>query len=441
MMRLIAIITSIIGLLLSNQSLATNKPFINIKHWQTEKGIPVYFVESHEIPMVDVLVSFYAGSAYDGNQLGLAALTNNSLAAGTKQHDANSIAEQFARTGAQFSNTLNKDIAVLSLRTMSTDKYLKPVTKIFTEILHQPSFPTSEVNRERDELLALLQYQQQLPNAIANQTFDQLLYQNHPYAHADIGKPETVKTLTAQDTRKFYQQYYVAENANIIIVGDQTVTQAKSLAEKISQSLQQGHKAPRISAPTATIKTKLKEINFPSEQTHILMGQKSINYNNPAFIPLHVGNYIFGGRGFSSLLFQEIRKKQGLTYGAYSQFTPQLTDGNFTITLATRNEQAQAATVATQQLLQNYTKQGPSEEQVTFAKQFLLGNLPLQFASNTAIAGALLKLAIYQLPIDFYDNYQSSIQALDQQTIHKTWQQYIHPEQIMTVRVGKHVAQ
>ena len=438
MNRLIKLLLSAVGLLLSAQGLAVDKPFLDIQHWQTQKGIPVYFVPAPELPMLDVLIGFYAGSSRDGKQLGIAALTTNSLASGTKKHSADVIAEQFAMVGAQFNTDVSKDLTIISLRTLTNPAYLNPAVTNLIEVLQQPSFAESEVKRERDNLLALLKYQQQQPNVMAKQTFDQLLYQNHPYANPEVGRPATVAKLSQQAVRQFYKQYYVAQNALIVMVGDQTLAQAKALAEQISNSLPKGTKAPAITAKVPKVQTQLKEIKFPAEQTHIMMGQTGIDYTSPDFIPLTVGNYIFGGRGLSSMLFQEIRKKRGLTYGAYSQLSPLLYSNSFTITLATRSEQAKAATKATQKLLQNYSLHGPEAKQLALAKQFLIGNLPLQLAGNSAIAMALLKIAAYQLPLNFYDNYKIGMEKLDLPDVHKAWQQHIQPDQLITVSLGHH---
>ena len=46
-----------------------------IEHWQTAKGSRVYFVPTDSLPMADIQVVFDAGSARDGTQFGLSALT------------------------------------------------------------------------------------------------------------------------------------------------------------------------------------------------------------------------------------------------------------------------------------------------------------------------------------------------------------------------------
>jgi len=436
MNKIFKILTAIICLW---TSLASAKPLLDVQHWQTQQGTPVYFVATHELPMLDIIVGFYAGSSRDGSKLGLASLTNNSLAAGTAQLNADAIAEQFSAVGAQFDNGVNKDMATVSLRSLTHPKELNSALATFLQILGHPLFPDSEVKRERDNLLTLINYQQQRPDIMAKQLFDKLLYDDHPYANSTVGTISTVAKLEQRDVKAFYQHYYTAQNAVLILVGDQSLSQAKTLAQAISNHLPNGPKAPALKIPDYNVKTQFKELNFPSEQTHIIMGQMGVSLTDPNYVPLAVGNYIFGGGGLSSMLFEEIRKKRGLTYGATSQFSPLMFGSSFMLSLATRNLSSQQAISASQTLLQNYGINGPNDKQLQLAKQFLLGNLPLSLASNSAIANALLKIATYQLPIDFYDNYRQVLLTLDKQTITKAWQAHITPAKLITVKVGQHV--
>ena len=53
---------------------------VDIQHWQTSAGTDVYFVENHDLPIIDISTNFAAGSARDTKpKAGLAALTRPSL--------------------------------------------------------------------------------------------------------------------------------------------------------------------------------------------------------------------------------------------------------------------------------------------------------------------------------------------------------------------------
>jgi zinc protease len=76
--------------------------------------------------------------------------------------------------------------------------------------------------------------QQERPAYIAQQAFYQALYGRHPYAHLSSGSIKAISALTVDDVKQFYQQYYGAKNAVLVIVGDLTEMQAKHIAEQSS---------------------------------------------------------------------------------------------------------------------------------------------------------------------------------------------------------------
>jgi zinc protease len=133
----------------------------NIQHWQTPQGVPVYFVQSADVPMVDVRVIFTAGSAYDQNQWGIASLTAGALNEGTKAHNADQIAEALEQTGAQYECDTDRDVTILGLRSLSDSQYLTPALKMFNEIISQANFPDSALSRLKQQTLAAIRQGQQ----------------------------------------------------------------------------------------------------------------------------------------------------------------------------------------------------------------------------------------------------------------------------------------
>ncbi len=115
-------------------------PFVTaaptIEQWQTDNGARVYFVQATELSMLDIKVVFDAGSARDPqNKNGLAMLTNGLLNEGAGGLSADKIAEQFDNVGAQFSNGVDKDMASISLRSLTDAKLLEPALTLFTTVL------------------------------------------------------------------------------------------------------------------------------------------------------------------------------------------------------------------------------------------------------------------------------------------------------------------
>lgn len=423
-------------MLLFCAQVAGAEPFAT-EQWQTSNGARVIFYPAMEVPMLDISIAFAAGSAYDGEAFGLSALTLSMLNQGNNGMTAATLAEKLAETGAQLEAAGGKDMVVLNLKTLTRQDELKKASELFTVILTHPDFPQDAFQREKSQQLMALVQAQDTPDEVANLTFFQMLYQHHPYAHLGLGNQETVNKISLDEVRDFYKKYFVANNAIIVLVGAIDKHQAEQLAERLTNELPAGQKAPDIPLASELSEDMNVEVPFPSSQTVIRLGQLGITHHDKRYFPLIVGNYILGGGSLISELGTELREKRGLTYGAYSQFSPMPGRGPFMISLSTKKNQAKTALEITRNTLASFIKNGPSEQELRAAKQYLTGSFPLSLASNRSIADILLKIAFYHLPEDYLQNYISRINAVTREDIRQAFQQLIIPNKLLQVTVGK----
>jgi zinc protease len=184
----------------------------------------------------------------------------------------------------------------------------------------------------------------------------------------------------------------------------------------------------------------VNNIDYPSNQTTILIGQEGIGYHNPHFFPLLVGNTILGGMPLTSLLFREIREKNGFAYSTSSVLKPLAFNGPFIIALQTVAKNKKAALQAVMALLKSYVADGPSDAELNAAKQFLTGNFVVELSSNAAIASALTRMAVYDLPLSYLDTYTQHIQSVTQSQVKQSFQDLIHLNALHVITVGPKTA-
>lgn len=406
------------------------------EHWETSNGAKVVFYQANEVPMVDINVAFAAGSAYDGTHFGLSTLTTELLDKGNGAFNANQIAERFADVGGQFNSQVSRDMALLQLKTINSDEELQQSTDNLALIINKPHFRQDAFQNEKSLQIGDITQMQESPTEVANLVFFNRLYQQHPYAHSVTGTMETVKALTNTQVREFYKRYFVASNAVVVIVGAIDSTKAHQLAETLVGHLPKGQAALPLPKATPLTGNESVGISFPSSQTILRIGQVGIDHNVTDYFPLMIGNYILGGGNMVSRLSNEVREKRGLTYGVDSQLMPMPGDGPFLISLSTQNSSASTALQITEETLANFLQSGPSEEELAAAKQYLIGSFPLSLASNSNIAGMLLRMAFYHLPDDYLDTYTTHIAAVSASDIKKAFQTQIHPDKMLHVSVG-----
>lgn len=405
--------------------------------WQTNNGGRVVFYQAMEVPMLDISIAFAGGSAHDGNQYGLSALTTHMINQGNAGKNATSVAEALADTGSQFDSETNRDMVTLSLRTLTSKEALPQSIRTFNQIINHPDFPDEAFEQEKKQLLMAIEQADESPDEIANINFFHALYKQHPYAHPVDGTKATMSAINKKQIVEFYKQYYVASNAVLVMVGAIDSPKAHQLAEQLTQDMPKGTPAAAIAKAPQLTKAEKIHVPFPSSQTIMRLGQIGIDHQNPHYFPLMVGNYILGGGALVSRLAIEVREKRGLTYGISSQFTPMPGNGPFIISLSTKNKQAANALKITQDTLSSFIDNGPNAQELKSAKQYLTGSFPLSLASNRSIASLLLRMAFYQLPDNYLDNYVTQINMVTVDEIKEAFKQEVHPDKLLLVTVGR----
>jgi zinc protease len=166
------------------------------------------------------------------------------------------------------------------------------------------------------------------------------------------------------------------------------------------------------------------------------MGQPGFVRQDPDYFALIVGNYILGGGGFVSRLTQEVREKRGLSYSVYSSFSPGLHAGAFTIGLQTRPDQAELAIKVSQDVLQQFVKEGPTDAELQAAKSNLVGGFALRLDTNRKLLDNVASLAWNDLPLNYLDTWTQQVQRVTRADIRKAFQRVLQPERMVTVVVG-----
>jgi len=410
---------------------------VKIQQWQTASGSEVYFVENHDLPIVDISVNFAAGSARDSaEKSGVAGVARYLMTLGAAGMTDEKIANKMADVGAILGGDFDADRAGFKLRTLSSEREKAQALEVFTKILQQPDFPQDVLEREKARIISGLQESATQPESISSKEFMKALYGNHPYSLDESGEVDTVAKITRDDLQNFYKQYYGAKGAVVAIIGDLTREQAGVIAENISAGLPKSaavNPIPAVTLPTQPIE---KRIAHPASQSHILLGYPGIKRGDPDLFPLYVGNYVLGGGGFVSRLTEEVREKRGLVYSVYSYFMPMTEPGPFQIGLQTKKDQAEDALKLVKETLDNFIKNGITEAELKAAKANIIGGFPMRIDSNSKILDYLAVIGFYKLPLNYLDEYNSNVEKVTVAQIKDAFSRRLKPENFVTIIVG-----
>jgi len=407
-----------------------------IQHWQAASGAQVYFVESRDLPILDVSVDFSAGSSTDTpEKSGRAGLTLHLVHMGAGGLTEDQIAKAIADIGAQLGAHFDQDRAGVTLRTLSSIRERKQALDIFSKVIQSPEFAVNVLEREQARVIAGLKEADTKPDHIADRALMKMLYGSHPYGLRGSGEVESISALRRDDLLDFYRSRYIAADAVVSIMGDVSRAEAAAIAESLTKGLPQGKPADALPAVIPPV-GETKRIIHPATQSHILLAYPGLRRGDPDYFPLLVGNYILGGGGFTSRLMEEIRQKRGLAYSVHSHFTPLEKEGPFEIGLQTRKEQADEALTLTRKIVADFVADGPTKEELAAAKQNIIGSFPLRMDSNKKIIAYLAIIGFYKLPLTYLDDYIKAVEKVTIAEITDAFRRRIKPGGMVAVVVG-----
>lgn len=411
-------------------------PQLAIQSWQTEQGAKVMFVPSDALPMLDIRLVMAAGSSRDAPLPGVASLTSALIGEGARGLSVDAIARGFEDRGASFSTSSYRDMGIVSLRTLSDPAYRDPVLALFNRVIGSPTFPQDALDRLRTRAMQGLRMEQQVPGPQVNKAFMATLYGGHPYGQPSEGSLDSLPQIQRQQLQSFFETYYAAGNTVIAMVGDVTRDEAEQMAAQISAALPAGPAAPALPRADALHARVREHIDFPSAQTHILLGNQATWRGNPDHVALYVGNQILGGGGFASILTDEVRQKRGYVYGIGSGFSAMASGGPFQVQFKTANENADEALTLTLDLIRDFVETGPTEAQLAQARANILGSFALSTANNSDIIGQLGAIGFYDLPLDYLQDFNRQVRAVTVDDIRAAFQRTLDTENLAIVSIG-----
>jgi zinc protease len=403
---------------------------------QLPNGLKLLIVEHHELPVADfVLVVGSGGTADPAGKMGAANLTATMLPEGTTTRKSLEIADQISFLGVNLNATSSWESSTLALHTPTAQ--LDSALALFADVALRPAFPANEFERIRKTRLTdLLRIKDQGP-AIANVAYPAIVYgKSHPYGARLLGTEESVAGLSVADLQSYYAINFRPNNATLIVVGDITPAQVEAKVSQYFGSWQRGAVTPvTYSDPPKPGATMIYLIDKPgAAQSSFRIATVGVPRSTKDYFALTVMNTILGG-SFTSRLNNNLRETRGYTYGAGSRFEMRRAAGPFLASAEIVAAKTDSALLEFMKEL-NAIRQSVPRDELSKAKRYLQLQLPSDFETTQQIANALVPVAIYGLPLDYYNNYVQNIEAITAADVERVARQYINPSSLAVVIVG-----
>jgi len=401
-------------------------------------GLPVWAVEMHKVPVVQVNLVVFGGTADDPpGKFGVGGLATAMLTEGAGSRSSLEIADAIDFLGADLGAGSGVDASAVRLHVPVAR--LTDALPIMADVALRPTFPKDELERLRKERLTSLLQARDDPPTIASLAFSRVLYgPTHRYGTATAGTAETIKGFTPDDLRAFYAATVRPANAALLVVGDFTPDKVMPLVESTFGSWKPPGTAPARATLPAVQEPAKREVYLIDKpgaaQSQIRIGWIGVPRSTPDYFPIQVLNTILGG-SFSSRLNMNLREEHGYAYGAGSGFDMRLSAGPFSASAGVQTDKTSEALKEFFKELDAIQQPVPPDE-LARAKNYVALRFPGGFETTGDVSRKLEDTLVYHLPEDYFSKYVQNIQAVTAADVQRAAQKYIQPARFVVVVVG-----
>jgi zinc protease len=403
-------------------------------------GIKVLLARRTAVPVVRLSLVLDAGFAADDPKMpGVTSLAMGMLDEGTQKRSALAIADELAALGAELSAGSRLDSSTISLSVL-TDK-LDPGLDLFADVVLNPRFPQSDLDRVKKNTLARIQQEKVEPFGLALRVLPRLLYgTDHAYGQplTGSGTEASLQAMTRDDLVKFHRTWFKPNHATLIAVGDISLPDLTAKLERVFASWKPGDVPDkRIASVQPPSGGTVYILDRPgAEQSVILVGSIVAPKANPDEFAFQAFNEAFGG-AFTARINMNLREDKHWSYGAGSVAVDARGQRPWIVFAPVQTDKTSESLKELQKELGDVTGTRPvSERELAEVKDRQTRTLAGRWETGGAVAGALEEIVTFGLPDDYYQTYAQKVNAVTLNEVSAIIAKSIARERAVWVVVG-----
>jgi len=371
-----------------------------------------------------------------------ASLAGSLLMRGTTQKDRQQIQDATDKLKAQVNVRGTVTGVTASVRT--TEANLAESLKLVRELLREPSFPEAEFAQVKQQQLAQIESQKSEPTALAS---NEMARKTNPqYKRGEVHYVPTFDEETAdlnkatlEEVRAFYKQFYGAGEGEVVVSGQFDVAQVEAEVKQLFGDWKSAARYAHVPDHYTAIAASNEKIETPDKQNSLFL--TSINFklndDSPDLAALKIANAIFGGTT-NSRLFQRIRVKDGLSYGAGSSVNiPTVDDAasidSYAISAPQNTPKVEADF---KDELAKALKDGFTQDELDKAKKTWLDAQAVRRADESNIGGQLQSFERWHRTFEWEAKLEAQVAALTLEQVNAAFRKYADPEKLVIVKGG-----
>jgi zinc protease len=408
----------------------------NYKFETLPNGLNLIFVEDQILPRVSLQAHIGVGLLHEPMSLaGINAVTSAMLDQGTTRMTAEQLSLAFNQLGTEFSGAAEEDASEYSVSSLAADR--KQLLALFAEVLMSPRFASEEAKKIKSLFTASIQKKKDSPASVANMSYDEFLYDKHPYARTTLGTEQSIANIQTEDIKNFYRAWYTPDRVTIMVAGRFDEEYAQSARNIFSSWSKSKIKAdPVFKVESVSSQKRLKFVSKKDlVQAQIRIGQIQVQRNDPDFLPLMLAAEILGG-GFASRLMKRVRNELGLTYSISASMDAKKTTGDFTISTFTKNDSVEKAIDEVLGVVKKLHTEGASAKELALAQSMLMGQYPRYVETADSTAAQLASLHFYGFPLTHLQSFPDRVKKVELARLNDVIKRRLNPDQMKIIVYG-----
>jgi zinc protease len=401
------------------------------------KAGPEVIVESsNDTPLVWFDVAIRGGASADPKGVeGLHRHAALLARRGAGRRDRAELDDTLDALGAALEVGVSRD--AISLSGIALSRHFDAVIDLAADVLAEPTFSEDEHARLLRETPQVLDEIRDDDPSLATRWFDWVCSPGHAYGRTSLGTETSLTRIDRASAIELWKREVVADNMVIGLAGDIDETTAAKIVTRLTERLPAA-KRPHVTLevpPTPTRGRRLILVDKPDRtQAQLRIGHLSVRYGDPDTAALAVAEAIFGGM-FSSRLMQEIRVKRGWSYGAGCALRRSRLPHWFEISMAPGIDVAGPAAKLTLELFADYASNGPTDDEVDFARSYLVGAMPFHVATARQRMQLAVRDAVFELGSGYTARLPEALGALTADDVRAACKRHLRPDDAVTVAV------
>ncbi|WP_298019415.1 pitrilysin family protein [uncultured Parasphingopyxis sp.] len=405
-------------------------------------GVEVRFVRRDAVPTILTQLSFDAGNAADrADRLGTQSLMLALLNEGTESLNSIEIAEAEERLGASINTGASTDRTTIGLYALAPN--YEPSLDLLADIVKNPAFELSEVERLRATQLAGISAELTSPSGLAQRNlWPRLFGENHPYGRptSGLGTAESVAAITRDDLVNFHQSWIRPEKLSIFVVGDTTLDEVVAALEpRFGTWRVEGEAGTKsLEADIAAPQPRIILVDRPgSPQSFIYGGQVLPLQGTDEVLPLLTANEALGG-SFLSRLNMDLRETRGWSYGVRGSVNRFAGPVSYTVAAPVQADRTGDSIAALRENIATFLgDEGVTEVEFERAIAGNIRSLPGSFETSGDVIGGMQRNALYERSDDYYDGIAEMYRGLTREQLDAAARAVIDPDNFIWVVVGE----